>query len=86
MSFESTLCILLAIIAILMPIITLIAVKIGFKLAAKPEEAMKEPIFNVPKPKQKPKVDKQTRIMFEELENINAYNGTGLGQRDIKYE
>lgn len=86
MLFESVLCIVLAIIAILMPIITLIAVKLGFRLAEKPEEAIKEPIFNVPKPKRKPKVDKQTQIMLDELENINAYNGTGFGQKDIEYE
>lgn len=75
------LCILVGI----MPFITLKVLKTGYKLAEKPETA-EEPVFNMPKVRRRPKMDRDTQVWLEEMTNINNYDGTGFGQKEIKHE
>lgn len=60
------------------------AVKLGVKLASKPEETAQEPIFNVPKPKKKPKMTAQEDRLTQILSNIDRYNGTPDGQKKVE--
>lgn len=60
------------------------AVKFGLKIAEKPEKAAEEPVFNVPKPKKKPKMTPEEKRTNDILANIERYDGTSRGQ--IKVE
>lgn len=60
------------------------AVKFGMKVAGKPEEAAETPIFNVPKPKKKPKMSAQEDRITQILSNIDNYNGTSSGQKKVE--
>lgn len=59
------------------------AVKFGMKLVDKPEEAECEPVFNLPKRKEKPKMTPEEARMVQKLENIDRYDGSPEGQKEI---
>ena len=68
----------------LAPFIMINGIKFGIKLAEKPQETAEQPIFNVPKKKKKPKMSKDEERAISILANIDAYDGTGMGQKEIK--
>ena len=76
--------IMLVVYLMLLPLIVVTSIKFGIKLAEKPKETADEPIFNVPKPKKKPKVSKEEQKVIDILANIEAYDGTSIGQKEIK--
>lgn len=59
------------------------AVKFGMKLMDKPEEVEEEPVFNLPKRKEKPKMTEEEARMIQKLENIDRYDGSPEGQKEI---
>lgn len=59
------------------------AVKFGIRMAEEPEEVAAEPIFEVPKPKKKPKMTKEQERLTKILSNIDNYNGTSAGQEKV---
>lgn len=73
----------LAIYAMLTPLMVIKSIKYGIKLAENPKEVAEAPIFNVPKPKAKPKMSPEQKKAMQILSNIEAYDGTSLGQKEI---
>lgn len=59
------------------------AVKIGLRLAEKPEKVADEPMFNLPKKKKEPVMTKSEKRTMKILENIDRYDGTSNGQEKI---
>lgn len=66
------------------PLMVVKSIMIGVKLAEKPQETAEKPIFNIPKPKKKPKLSKEDRRNLDILANIEAYNGDSTGQKEIR--
>lgn len=60
------------------------ALKFGIKIGTKPEKAAEMPIFNVPEKKEKPKMTDEEYRKMQILANINRYDGTSNGQKEIK--
>lgn len=75
--------VILVIYAIVTPYFYAKAVKFGMKLADKPEEAAKTPFFNVPKKKAKPKMSPEEDRLMQIYANIDRYDGTSFGQKEI---
>ena len=78
--------IILGLYAISTPYWLIKAVKFGLKCAEKPEEAIEEPVFTLPEINPKHDESEMTEDMKEDLAilaNINAYDGTSAGQREI---
>ncbi len=75
---------ILAIYACLTPIIVLKSVQFGIKCAEKPEKASESEIFHLPKKKKKPEVSDDVRRELDVLANIDIYDGTSQGQKEIK--
>ena len=67
-----------------LPLVVVKSIKFGIKLAEKPKETAEKPMFNVPKNKKKPKMSKDEEKVINILANIDAYDGTGIGQKEIK--
>ena len=80
----TVLLIILVAYAVVSPYFYAKALKFGMKLGDKPEEAVKEPMFNVPTPKKKPKMTAEEDRMTQILRNINNYNGTPQGQVKVE--
>ena len=76
-------CILIAYVCV-SPFFYAKAVKFGIKLADKPKDAAAEPVFNVPKPRKKPKMTVQEDRITQILSNIDNYNGTSSGQKKVE--
>lgn len=79
-----------AIHAMCMPIFLAKALNYGARLASRPEEAAAEPVIKLPK--RKPRQTKEQReaermveATMKILDNVDAYDGTGLGQKEIKH-
>lgn len=66
------------------PLMVVKSIMLGVKLAEKPQETAEKPIFNIPKPKKKPKLSKEDRRNLDILANIEAYNGDSTGQKEIR--
>lgn len=66
------------------PLVVVKSIKYGIKLADKPKETAETPMFNVPKKKKKPKMSKEDERIINILANIDAYDGTSVGQKEIK--
>lgn len=67
--------------SILSPILVLVAYRQGVK--DRIQQDKKEPLqpfFNLPKSSKMSKEDRQTQTI---LDNIDAYDGTGAGQKDV---
>lgn len=60
------------------------AVRFGFMLFDDPDEAAKEPVFSIPKPKKKPKMTNEDKRTVDILANIDRYDGTSNGQVKVK--
>ena len=80
---NALLCVLVAYVMVT-PFFYAKAVKMGMRLVDKPEKVAAEPIFNVPKPKNKPKMTVEEERTAQILRNIDNYNGSSQGQ--IKVE
>lgn len=87
--------VILAVYAMAVPFMMLRFIKFGMTAAEKPEEAAKETTFKVGLPKKLPKLrknQKMTKADRKALEdakilerNIDAYDGTGMGQEEIRH-
>jgi len=76
--------VILAIYAILSPLVILKAVQFGLKCAEKPAEVMSEPVMSLPKKTKKPELTDDMRRGIDILTNIDTYDGTSNGQKEIK--
>lgn len=65
------------------PIWFMKAVQFGAKCAEKPEEVAVEPVFNLPKAEKKPEMTDEMRADLTMLHNINVFDGTSNGQKEI---
>jgi GTP cyclohydrolase III len=74
----------LAMYAMSTPLIYKAGVKFGLKCAEKPEEACEEPVFALPKRKERVEMPKEFKNGLDILANIDAYDGTSAGQKEIK--
>lgn len=69
----------------ILPVILLKFIKFGMKIAtSEVEKVAEEPTFNVPKRKHTPKVPEEVQRTLDIMGNINNYDGTGIGQKEIK--
>lgn len=59
------------------------AIKVGLRLAEKPEQVAEEPVFNLPTRKKKPKMTEAEKRDMKILANIDRYDGTSNGQEKI---
>lgn len=66
------------------PLMVVKSIMIGVKLAEKPQETAEKPIFNIPKPKKKPKLSKEDQRNLDILANIETYYGDSTGQKEIR--
>ena len=76
--------IVLVIYAAVSQIFMLKAVKFGLKGAEKPEKAAEEPVFTLPEKKKEAKVSESEQRILDILGNIDAYDGTSAGQKEIE--
>ena len=60
------------------------AVIFGAKLANKQEKVEEWKVFDIPKPKKKPKMTAEEDRMYQILRNIDRYNGTSQGQVKVE--
>lgn len=78
--------VMLVIMAVLMPVMCFIAFWLGIKTAFLIKQPEKKPAKST-KPKKntkKPEQSKENKVFNAVLANINAYDGTGFGQKEIK--
>lgn len=70
------------------PLMVVKSIMLGVKLAEKPQETADKPVFTMPKirkkPKKKPKMTKEDQRNVAIMANIDAYDGTSNGQREIR--
>lgn len=59
------------------------AIKVGLRLAEKPEQVAEEPVFNLPKRKKRPQMTEAEKRDMKILANIDRYDGTSKGQEKI---
>lgn len=76
--------ILLVVYACFTPFLVIWGVKFGIKITKEPEKAAETPFFNIPEKKPEPKMSPEEKRRVQILENIEAYNGTAIGQKEIK--
>ena len=87
--------VILVVYVMMVPFMVLKFIKFGMTAAESPEEAAKEETFKVkfpkklPKLRRKPKLSKEDKKALEAVKilerNIDAYDGTGMGQEEIKH-
>lgn len=75
--------VILVLYAIISPYFYSKAVKFGMKLVDKPEEAVNMPIFHLPEKKEKPKMSPEEDRLMQIYANIDRYDGTSFGQKEI---
>ena len=63
---------------------TIWAFKFGMKCANRPEKAVDEPIITLPKRKKEVNLPKEHLKMMDIMENIDIYDGTSTGQKEIE--
>ena len=81
--------VLLAIYVMVTPYFYATAVKFGMKIAQNPEKASEEKIldtFSVPKKPKEIKMTPQENRNVQILANIDAYNGTAVGQKKVEVD
>ena len=81
------LAIIVVIYAVFSPVWVLKAVKFGISVGNDPKEAVDEPIFHVPSEKKKvkaPVLSKEEQQIVDILENVDIYDGTSRGQKEIE--
>lgn len=78
--------VILAIYACSTPLWVVKSIKFGLKIAENTEKAAEEPVFNIPSlPKKSETVElpEEVKADIAVLENIEAYDGTSHGQKEI---
>ena len=60
------------------------AVMFGAKMANKPEVVEEWKVFDIPKPKKKPKMTAEEDRMYQILRNIDNYSGDSKGQVKVE--
>lgn len=81
------LAIIVVIYAVFSPVWVLKAVKFGISVGNDPKEAVDEPIFHVSSEKKKvkaPILSKEEQQIVDILENVDIYDGTSRGQKEIE--
>lgn len=79
--------VILVLYAVLSPFWVIRAVQFGLSIVENPQEAVKEPVFTMPKTKKKAKdakLPKEIQQAYDVLDNIEVYNGTDVGQKEIE--
>lgn len=79
--------IILVIYACLSPFWVIRSIQFGLSITKKPEDAAKEPVFHAPKTKKKPKpavLSAEEQQIMDILSNVDVYDGTEIGQKEIK--
>ena len=84
MLFKILLCVLTVYVCI-SPYFYAKAVKFGMKISQKPEEAAEEPVFHVPEKRKKPEMTPEQKRWAQISENMERYDGTANGQKEIKH-
>ena len=67
-----------------MPILVIKYIKFGLMIADEPEKAAEKPVFNVPKFHRKPKLTAEQKKAIDIMQNLDIFDGTSLGQKEIK--
>lgn len=75
--------VILAVYVMMTPLFYYKAVKFGLRCAQKPEETGEE-VFHLPKKAKKPKMTPEEDRMVQILSNIDRYDGTPTGQKEVK--
>lgn len=82
----SVLTLILAAYAVATPFIYKEAVKFGVKLAERPAETAEEPVFNTQKRRNELSASAKDELRKTQIEweNLEAYDGTGFNQQEVK--
>ena len=83
----SILAVLLVLYAVLSPFWVIKAVKFGLSIKKDPEKAAEEPVFHIPEKKKKvkpPVLSREEQQIVDILENVDIYDGTSRGQKEIE--
>lgn len=75
--------VILAIYACSTPLWVVKSIKFGLKIAENTEKAAEEPVFNIPTKKNDIELPEEVKADIAVLENIEAYDGTSHGQKEI---
>lgn len=77
--------VILAIYACSTPLWVVKSIKFGLKIAENTEKAAEEPVFNIPSLPKKNDIElpEEVKADIAVLENIEAYDGTSHGQKEI---
>lgn len=68
------------------PVLVVKSIQFGMSLSRSVEKNEEKPIFfNIPKKKSKPKMTPEQETTMAILANIDMYDGTSNGQREIKH-
>lgn len=67
-----------------MPFIVIKYIKFGLMVAGEPKKAAEKPIFSIPKFRNKLKLSPEEKRAIDIMHNINVYDGTSIGQKEIK--
>ena len=67
-----------------MPILVIKYIKFGLMIADEPEKAAEKPVFNVPKFHRKSKLTPEQKKAIAIMQNLDIFDGTSLGQKEIK--
>lgn len=77
---------ILVVYVLCMPIIVVKSIQFGMNLPQKVEKTEGKPVFfNLPKKRKKAKTTPEQETAMAILANIDAYDGTSNGQREIKH-
>lgn len=77
---------ILGLYTVLSPFLIIYGIKLGFKMAQRPEETAAEPVIKLPRRRRTPQMSKEIKRGFDILHNIDIYDGTAYGQKEIKHE
>ncbi len=69
---------------VLSPVLVIKSIKFGLRCAEKPEEAAEKPVFTPVRRKKEPEVPPEVQRGLDIIANIDAYDGTDNGQKEIK--
>lgn len=77
---------ILGLYTVLSPFLIIYGIKLGFKMAQRPEETAAEPVIKLPRRRKAPQMSEGIKRGFDILHNIDIYDGTAYGQKEIKHE
>ena len=84
MTVEMIIILVFALYLFISPFLLAKAVMFGAKMANKPEVVEEWKVFDLPKPKKKPKMTPEEDRMTQILRNIDNYNGSPHGQVKVE--